>query len=617
MSIHESDENAHDSTSEQAGALAWTPDEGAMALKSSEVPQANSLDRIRQFVEAVRQGATQKKAIQAITGLSARHADYYGQAARTLGWVDRQGENYSLKQAAATMLQTPPTSLAETAAFVQSIEACKVVQAIAPDLLKDPGPSEEQLTQRIKQATDLAHKTAKRRAQALLTWRARIVIREESEEQDLMPLLIDEDGSSDVDMSLTLWPRIESVEVEHFKGIRQGSVDLTGLTVFIGSHGAGKSSLRDLFRFLHALGRAYSLTEMADERWGEAGTLEWSGIRGGPGELPYLGSDSFAIGVSLAVPDGNQLRSGRYEIEVRAPQEGTPTVVREKLVLDGRGDFVFDSHPQVDPPLQLPERLAVRLGKTSRSGTRGPTLLVDPRKPALGQLALHPAVRTRSVTNSAGTVMKAFRSLRFLAPQNEAMRRPSLPNQLILGDHGENLSSVLQSISAQPEGRESLQQSLRAFTDGNVCDVNFVPDASGRILVCLEDRHGTRLSAHSASDGVLSFLLLLAALLGPESPGFWFIDNVDAGFSPSKLGYVLEVLERYAKATSRQLVVTMRNEEAQTVLNLDSEAITSAYQMYAYGWRTPQRMGTPPEPPAPQRSKSRADDGDLNELLPF
>ena len=592
-----------------------------LVLKSSDVPQANSLDRIRQFVEAVRRGSTQKKQIQAVTGLSARHADYYGQAARALGWVDREGEVYSLRHGATAMLETKPSSEEEREAFAQSIEACDVVHAVAPDLLDDPGPSEDELTQRIKQATDLAHKTARRRAQALLTWRARVVTeRQEEEDQDLVPLLIDDDEEAGDEGAprTTLYARVDAVELEKFKGLRRASFEMSGLTLFVGPHGVGKSSLRDLFRFLHALGRTYSLPEIAGERWGEAGTLEWSGIRGGPRELPYLGNDSFSIALQLAVPDGNQLRTADYAIEIRVPDDGAPRVSRERLAVEGRGAFVFDSHPEVDPPLQMPDRLAVRLGRTSRTGARGPTLLVDPRRPALSQLALHPAVRTRSVTDSAALVLSAFRSFRFLEPQAAAMRRPSLPDQVVLGDHGENLSSVLHSIAGQREGRELLLQSLRAFTDGIVGEIDFLPDATGRILLAFVDRHGTRLSAHSASEGVLRYMTLMAALLGPESPGFWFVDNLDAGFSPSKLGLVLEMLERHATATTRQLVVTMRDEEALGTLDLEPDAITTAYQMFAYGWRTPERMGAPTAEPAPRPPKNApVDVNDPNERLPF
>lgn len=597
------------------------PGPAHVSLKSSDVPQANSLDRIRQFVEAVRGGSTQKKQIQAVTGLSSRHADYYGQAARALGWVDRQGESYSLRHAASEMLETKAGSDEEREAFATSIERCEAVQALAPDLLDDAGPSEEELTLRITEATDLAQKTARRRAQALLTWRARVVTPPgEDEHQDLVPLLIDDDGEEgdQAAAGTALHARVDALRVERFKGVREAELELSGLTLFVGSHGVGKSSMRDLFRFLHALGRAYSLPEIAGERWGEAGTLEWSGIRGGPRELPYLGSDTFALSVSLAVPDGNQLRSAEYAIEIRVPDDGAPRVSRERLVVDGRGTFVFDSHPDVDPPLQVPDRLAVRLGRTSRTGARGPTLLVDPRRPALSQLALHPAVRTRSVTDAASLVLSAFRTLRFLDPRPDAMRRPSLPDQVLLGDHGENLSSVLHAVAAQREEREILLQSIRAFTDGLVHEIDFVPDATGRILLSVVDRHGVKLSAHSASEGVLRFLTFMAALLGPESPGFWFVDNLDAGFAPSKLGILLELLERHATATTRQIAATLRNDEALATVDLDPESITTAYRMFPYGWKPPERVGAPePKPAAPAPKRPRKDDDDPNEVLPF
>lgn len=591
-------------------------DDAPLQVKSSEVPQANSLDRLRQLVEAVRRGSTQKREIQAATGLSSRHADYYGQAARTLGWVDRDGESYSLAQGATALLGTRPGSDEERDAFVRAIEACEIVQALAPDLLADPGPTEDELTRRIQAATDLAQKTARRRAQALLTWRARVVVTQAEPDQDLVPLLIDDDGESERLGSLV--PRFDAITVERFKGVRRASLELTGLTLLVGPHGVGKSSLRDVFRFLHGLGRTYSLAQIAGEHWGEAGTLAWSGIRGGPRELPYLGQDTFSIAVQVAVPDGNQLRPADYAIEVMVGEGCAPRVVRERLSFEGRGTFVFDSHPEVDAPVQVPDRLAVRLGRASRTGARGPTLLVDPRRPALSQLAMHPAVRTRAVTDAAASVLSAFRSLRFLEPSSEAMRRATFPHQLVLGDRGENLSSVLHGVCQDPERRDLLFRNLRSFTDGLMSEIQFLPDATGRLLLAVVDRNGARLSAPSVSEGVLRFLTVMAALLGFESPGFWFMDNIDAGFSPSKLGLVLELLEHQAAASMRQLVVTLRDEDAVGALDLAPDGITSAYQMYAHGWREPERLGSAVEEPAPRRPRNvRRDEDDPNELLPF
>ena len=573
-------------------------------MKSSEVPQANSLDRVRVFVEAVRQGSTQKKQLQAVTGLSARHADYYGQAARLLGYLDRDGETYRLLAAGTALVDTRPGSKEEREAFRAGIEQSDIVREVAPDLLADPGPDEDTLTERIVQATDLAHKTARRRAQAVLMWRVRALAdtSESTDDDEVVPLLIDEDGEAEAPEAAgpMLFARVDGLGIRHFKGIRSASFELGGLTVFVGTHGAGKTSLRDVFRFLHAVGRGYTLSEIAGERWGEGGTLEWTGIRGGPRELPLLGHDTFALEAQVAVPDGNQLRAARFTIEVRISDGAAPRVVRERLEVDGRGLFVYDSHPETDPPMQMPDRLAVRVGRSSRTSGRGPTLLVDPRKPALSQIAFHPAVRTKSVMDAAALVVSAFRSLRFLELDPVAMRRPSFPGQLRLGDRGENLSSVLHTVSKHPETRGILLHGLKTFTNGAAHDVAFTPDAAGRLLLSLEDPSGRALSAHSVSNGTLHFLGLMAALLGPDSPGFWFFDDVDAGLCPTSLPIVFELLERHATATTRQVVVTTREPRTLEALDLDPEAITTAYRLHRGAAPSVERICAPAklnEPP--------------------
>lgn len=137
----------------------------------------------------------------------------------------------------------------------------------------------------------------------------------------------------------------------------------------------------------------------------------------------------------------------------------------------------------------------------------------------------------------------------------EAMRRATFPHRLVLGDRGENLSSVLHGVCQDPERRDLLFRNLRSFMDGLMSEVQFLPDATGRLLLAVVGRKGARLSAPSVSEGVLRFLTVMAALLGFENPGVWFMDNIDAGFSPSKLGLVLEMLEHQAASSMRQLVV--------------------------------------------------------------
>ncbi|MBK7761583.1 MAG: hypothetical protein IPI35_35310 [Deltaproteobacteria bacterium] len=65
------------------------------------------------------------------------------------------------------------------------------------------------------------------------------------------------------------------------------------------------------------------------------------------------------------------------------------------------------------------------------------------------------------------------------------MREPSPPGVTILGDRGENLSSVLQAISRDPARKEALLGWVRALTPMDVTELVFKLDHRGKVMVYL------------------------------------------------------------------------------------------------------------------------------------
>lgn len=137
-----------------------------------DLPQASSLAKVRALVEAVAAGhdASLRAAGEA-SGLSPRHAAYYGAAASvTLGLVTTTEGGLVVTALGRALIETPAQSLAERDLFAHAIGDSTSITSIAPDLLDDDGPSREALTHRLFHA-GLSAATAKRRASALLSWR--------------------------------------------------------------------------------------------------------------------------------------------------------------------------------------------------------------------------------------------------------------------------------------------------------------------------------------------------------------------------------------------------------------------------------------------------------------
>ena len=75
---------------------------------------------------------------------------------------------------------------------------------------------------------------------------------------------------------------ITSLRLFDFKNFTNETLRLGPFTVIIGSNASGKSNIRDAFRFLHGVGRGYTLAEIIGGKYGVGGQIEWVQIRAPP-----------------------------------------------------------------------------------------------------------------------------------------------------------------------------------------------------------------------------------------------------------------------------------------------------------------------------------------------
>lgn len=139
---------------------------------------------------------------------------------------------------------------------------------------------------------------------------------------------------------------LTSITLENFKSFRKATIPLGPFTVLVGTNASGKSNLRDAFRFLHGVGRGYSLAEILGEKYGEGGELQWKGLRGGMKEVVFGGGPQLSIEARIRPMGPSRLpaRALRYQIAVAIESARTgPRVTRESVYSDSR--MFFDSHP--------------------------------------------------------------------------------------------------------------------------------------------------------------------------------------------------------------------------------------------------------------------------------
>ena len=198
----------------------------------------------------------------------------------------------------------------------------------------------------------------------------------------------------------------------------------------------------------------------------------------------------------------------------------------------------------------------VRYSKKGSKRYIGPTIKLRRDQPLVSQLVDHPEV-SATTRNACRALLKGLESMRFLDLEPQALRRPSLPGQVILGDKGDNLSSVLQALCEDPVRREAFVEWTKELTPLDVEELRFDPvSLDGKIQLALEESGGRIITAESASDGTLRFLAYAAALLGTKPAATYVFEEIENGIHPNRVHLLLELLQQATEKGTTQVIAT-------------------------------------------------------------
>lgn len=359
---------------------------------------------------------------------------------------------------------------------------------------------------------------------------------------------------------------ITSIQFVNFKNFANETLRVGPFTVIVGENASGKSNVRDAFRFLHGIGRGYTLSEILGGKYGAGGQPEWEAIRGAPNEVTRLGQDAFGLDVDMRIDN----RSIRYSITVDAGKTnpGILRVTREELTSNGTP--IYTSHPGGNDPVRDQgddTHLLIRMERTGKQKKYGHRVPVRSNQPALTQLREHHYV-VRTHKDLTEQVIQVLANMRFLDLVPDRIREPAFPGQTVLGDGGENLSTVLHEICKDPKRRKVLANWVRELTPMDVQDFEFpTDDVTGRVGLVFREANGRSVSAYSASDGTLRFLTMLAALLGPNRAGLYFFEEIDNGIYPNRQRLLLELIEKQTAKNGIQVITTTHSPHLLSMVN--------------------------------------------------
>ena len=357
---------------------------------------------------------------------------------------------------------------------------------------------------------------------------------------------------------------ITSLRLKDFKNFADETLRLGPFTVIVGANASGKSNIRDAFRFLHGIGRGYTLAEIIGGRHGAGGQLESVPIRGATDEIirirkstsiPRPPLPAFALEIRLTT----RVSAAVYAIEV-SRQIGMSgfRITYERLQM--AGETVYEK------PRSKPGDRRVDLGSNH-------VIDIDLDRPALVQV-LESLEVSHSERERLRSVIDGIASMRFPEFSPDRMREPAFSGQTTLGDWGGNLPTVLEEICANHERKSVLIEWMRELTPMDVMDFEFPADPSGRIHLKLQEP-GREISSYSASDGTLRFLAMLAALLGGDPTRLYFFEEVDIGLHPSRLHLLVELIERQTAKGGPQVIATTHSSDLLSMVSDETFENTS------------------------------------------
>ena len=504
-------------------------------MKAVDVPQADSLSRIRELVQTVQFGATDTARLQKVMTLHPRHVGYHLHAARVLGWLCKNDEEWAVEPLGAELVTTAPGSQEERAIYRKSIEASEYLQKIAANLLDDEEPEQDLLSLKIQEVAGIAPATARRRASTLLRWRTQSLPTRLRRFENLYM------SDDDVDQGSL---KISAIHVERYGLLRSVRVEMDERPVFVGDNATGKSTFFDVLGFIRDVlheGVAAAIALRANQ----LDDLVWFGE-----------GDGFGIAIEFLLPKVVRYdhARARYELEIGRLDEGGVGVRKEALYLSPR-EIPPQTAIQTTTPrgwrkaLGLGQNGQARYGSEHPSSRKTTTAPVGNDVSALSQLPddaeRFPAARRIRAMLGMG--------IRELNLSLEQLCAPcDVEGDALLENDGAGLARVVRALEQGPQDRLNEWKCHVREVVPSVVNVQ-TQEEDGKLTLVAELRGGTRIPLKRLAGGAVR-AMAFASLSYQELPDTVFIlEAPETGVHPRAIEPLVEAI---GSSGSAQIFVT-------------------------------------------------------------
>jgi predicted ATPase len=307
--------------------------------------------------------------------------------------------------------------------------------------------------------------------------------------------------------------KLEKLTINSFKSIREQVLELGLLNVFIGSNGAGKSNLIEVFRFLR---------EIVNQN-----LAGYVGVKGGADTLLYFGRKK-SPEMSFRLEFGEGDTGNGYSIKLRGTNEDSLLIVSEAALYHERKKFA------------QPFRLVV----SSNS-----------KESNLKQV-------NHICAREAMSDLDSYRVYHFHDTSDTATVKGTgdVEDNRVLQPQAENLAAFLYWMQQkQPDHFANIQDTVRQIAPF-FQEFRLAPSKLNESKIRLEWKEkgsDAYFNASLLSDGTLRFLCLATLLLQPRLPAVVLLDEPELGLHPAAVTLLADLLS--SAATRTQVIVATQS----------------------------------------------------------
>ena len=305
---------------------------------------------------------------------------------------------------------------------------------------------------------------------------------------------------------------LEKLTIKNFKSIREQSLALGRLNVFIGGNGAGKSNLIEAFRFLR---------EIVNQN-----LAGYTGTKGGADALLYFGRKrSPEMSFHLEFAEGGTTSS--YLMRLRGTEEDT---------------FLISEETELYTKLLGHPRTRITVSSFSKESKL--------------RAAFDP------FSMEALENLESYRVYHFHDTSDTAAVKATgdLEDNRVLRPQADNLAAFLYWMQQkQPDHFANIQDTLRQIAPF-FQELRLAPSKLNESKIRLEWKEkgsDAYFNASSFSDGTLRFLCLATLLLQPELPAIVLLDEPELGLHPAAVALLADLLS--SAATRTQVIVATQS----------------------------------------------------------